>query len=114
MRGEEKRLEGNNAFRANDFLQSALHYTEAIELCPTLHLAWANRAACWLSTAQPEKALEDSIRCIELQPDYAKGWFRKGIALHALRRFGEAVPPLTEAERLEPKNSQIPDAIKMS
>lgn len=111
---EAKRQEGNAAFKANDFLQAALYYTEAIELCPDLHLAWANRAQCFLHTGQPEKALTDATRCTELAPDYAKGWFRMGIALHALRRFGEAIGPLTEAEKLDPKNSQIPEAIKMA
>lgn len=114
QRAEAKRLEGNEAFRANDFLQAACHYTEAIQLCPDLHLVWANRAQCFLHTGQPEKAWEDAARCTELAPDYAKGWFRKGMALHALKRYGEAIPALAHAEKLDPKNSQIPDAIKMA
>jgi tetratricopeptide (TPR) repeat protein len=114
QRAEAKRLEGNDLFRANDFLQAAVSYTQAIELCPDLHLAWANRAQCFLHTGQPEKALEDGTRCTELVPDYAKGWFRKGMALHALKRYGEAIPVLGQAEKLDPKNSQIPEAIKMA
>jgi len=111
---EARRSEGNAAFRANDFVQAAVFYTEAIDLCPDLHLAWANRAQCFLQTGDPEKALHDATRCTELAPEYAKGWFRRGMALHALRRFGEAIPPLTQAEKLDPKNSQIPEAIKMA
>jgi len=113
-RAEAKRVEGNEAFRANDFLQAAVFYTEAIRLCPDLHLAWANRAQCFLQTGQAEKALEDAMRCTELAPEYAKGWFRKGIALHALQRYGEAIPAFSQAERLDPKNSQIPESIKMA
>jgi len=114
IRAEERRQEGNSAFKANDFLQAAVFYTEAIDLCPDLYLAWANRAACFLQTAQPDKAVEDATRCTELAPDYAKGWFRKGMALHVLKRYGDAIPALGEAEKLDPKNSQIPDAIKMA
>jgi len=114
QKAEARRLEGNEAFRANDFLQAAVIYTEAIGMCLDLHLAWANRAQCFLQTGQSEKAFEDATRCTELAPDYAKGWFRKGMALHALRRFGEAIPAFTQAERLDPKNTQIPDAIKMA
>lgn len=114
VKGEAKRAEGNEAFKANDFLQAAAFYTQAIGLCDTLHLAWANRAQCFLKTGQPEKALEDSTRCTELAPEYAKGWFRKGMALHALKRFQEAIPALLEAEKLDPKNSQIPEAVKMA
>jgi len=111
---EVKRAEGNEAFRASDFLQAAVYYTEAIGYCEDLHLAWANRAQCFLKTGQPEKALEDATRCTELAPDYAKGWFRKGMALHALERYGKAIPAFCEAEKLDPKNPQIPDAIKMA
>jgi hypothetical protein len=111
---EAKREEGNSAFKASDFLQAAVYYTEAIHLCPSLHLAWANRAQCMLQTGQPEKALEDATRCTELAPEYAKGWFRKGMALHALKRFGEAIPALVKAEQVDPKNPQIPEAIKMA
>merc|ERR1719437_384752 len=71
-RAEAKRAEGNEAFRANDFMQAAVYYTEAIELCADLHLAFANRAACFLKTGQPERALADAERCTELEPGYAK------------------------------------------
>jgi hypothetical protein len=113
-KAEAKRLEGNDAFRANDFLQAAAFYTQAVSLCPDLHLAYANRAQCFLCAGQPEKALEDATRCTELAPDYPKGWFRKGMALHAMKRYGQAIPALLEAEKLDPKNTQIPEAIKMA
>jgi len=111
---EAQRLEGNSAFKASDFLQAAVYYTKAIDLCGDMHVVWANRAQCWLKTGQPEKALDDAVRCTELAPDFAKGWFRKGMALHALQRYGQAIPALVEAERLDPKNQQIPEAIKMA
>lgn len=80
-----------------------------------MHLALANRAQCFLKMGDPEKALRDSERCIEVGPaDFAKGHFRKGMALHAMKRFGEAVSALAEAERQDPKSKQIQDAIKMS
>lgn len=113
-KAEVKRVEGNEAFKASDYLQAAVYYTEATQICPDLHLAWANRAQCFLKTGQAEKALEDSVKCTELAPDYAKGWFRKGMALHAMERFAAAIPALCEAEKLDPKNPQIPEAIKMA
>lgn len=113
-KAEVKRLEGNEAFRANDFLQAAAFYTEALGLCPELHLAYANRAQCFLCTGQPDKALEDAAHCTELAPDYPKGWFRLGMALHAMRQYGQAIPAMSKAEALDPKNTQIPAAIRMA
>jgi len=114
QQAEAKRLAGNSAFKANDFLQAAAYFTEAINLCQDLHLVWANRAQCWLKTGQPDKALIDASKCTELAPGYAKGWFRKGMALHALGLYGKAILAFCEAEKLDTKNPQIPEAIKMA
>ena len=34
--------------------------------------------------------------------------------MHAMKRYPEAIPALVEAEKLEPNNKQIPEAIKMA
>lgn len=109
-----KREDGNDAFRASDFLQAAVIFTEAIEMCDDIHQIWANRAQCFLKTGQPDKALVDAIRCTELAPHYAKGWFRKGMALHAMQQYAEAIAALCEAEKSDPRNPQISEAIKMA
>jgi len=54
------------------------------------------------------------VKCTEVEPANPKGWFRKGISLHAMKRFPEAVPALLQAEKLEPQNKQVVDAIKMA
>ena len=43
-----------------------------------------------------------------------KGHFRKGLSLHALGRYGEAVCSLEIAERLDPRNKQVVEALKMA
>ena len=49
-----------------------------------------------------------------LQPSYVKSAFRKGLALHAMGRFHEAVPTLGAAHRIEPKNKQIKQALQFA
>ena len=51
-------------------------------------------------------------RVSELAAGYAKGWFRKGMALLPMKRYDEAIHALTQAGQLDPKNSQILHAIK--
>ena len=46
--------------------------------------------------------------------EYVKGHFRKGLSLHALGRYGEAVCSLEIAERLDPRNKQVVEALKMA
>merc|ERR1712046_495319 len=95
-------------------MQAAMQYTEALGFDETMSTVWANRAQCWLKLGNHEKALADATHCTEICPDYAKGWFRKGISLHAIGRYTQAIPALLEAEKLDPSNKQILDAVKMA
>jgi stress-induced-phosphoprotein 1 len=46
----------------------------------------SNRAAAFLQLGKEIKAIKDAEQAIALKPDWAKGYFRKGGALVALRR----------------------------
>lgn len=111
---EQKRKEGNDMFRASDFLQAAMQYSQCIEMDPKVGAVWANRAQCWLKLGDYEKCLADATKCTELDPTNAKGWFRKGMSLHAMEKYPEAISALLEAEKLDGRNKQIPEAIRMA
>jgi len=108
------REKGNTCFKNSDFMQAAAHYSEALNLDDKNHLVWANRANCWLKLGSHQKAVDDATKCTEICPTYAKGWFRKGMGLHAMGKYTQAIPALVEAEKIEPENKQIVDAIKMA
>ena len=44
---------------------------------------------------------------MRLEPTNLKGHFRKGLSLHAMKRYGEAVLALVEAEKLDGKHEQV-------
>jgi stress-induced-phosphoprotein 1 len=44
-----------------------------------------------LSKGDAINALEDAEACLGLNPDFAKGYSRKGAALHALKRYNDAI-----------------------
>lgn len=113
-RGEAKKAEGNTAFKEGNFSQAAVLYTEALDADPKMHLCLANRSACWMKLGHHDKALDDAEQCTRLAPDFVKGHFRMGVALHALGRYEEALPALGRAEQLDPKNAQVKDAINMA
>lgn len=120
---EQQKTGGNEAFQNGEYMQAILLYTRAIEesagldeidntLFPARHVLFANRSACFLKMGHHENALEDAVHCVELQPSYIKGHFRKGLALHAMKRYDEAMPCLVEALRMEPNNKQVQQAVK--
>lgn len=69
---------------------------QAIEKDPSDHVFYSNRSACYLSKGDKAAALSDAEKCVGAKPDWAKGYSRKGSALQALGRVGEAVEAYEE------------------
>lgn len=65
--------------------------SQAIELDATDHVFFSNRSAAYLSKGDAANAMADGEKCIEINPQFAKGYSRKGAALHSLKRYAEAV-----------------------
>ena len=87
---DDAKAKGNACLQAKDFDGAIGHYTTAIGLDGSNHTYYSNRAAAYMSKGEPAKALGDAEMCIKLNPTWAKGYSRKGAALHALKKYDEA------------------------
>ena len=90
-------------------------FTAAIEAEPSNHVLYSNRSGAYASLKQFDKALEDATKTTELKPDWAKGWGRKGAALHGGGDLVNATDAFEEALKLDPSNAQAKsglDAVK--
>lgn len=109
-KAEALKLQGNKAMASKDFETAIAKYTEAINLIPTNVVYLSNRAAAYSSSRQHEKALEDANRATEVEPTYAKGWSRLGLAKYAL---GDAKGALEAYEQgLKVEGATPSDAMK--
>ena len=125
---DQNKARGNEAFAAGEYGQAILLYSLSLDKSEELpdkqetgkkqlfrrDLVLSNRAACFLKLGQHEKALEDAKRAQEIEPSNIKAVFRRGLSLHAMGSFEEAVPILAEAHKLEPKNKQIKQALQFA
>lgn len=57
---------------------------------------FSNRSAAYLKQGNANNALEDAKSCIGLNPDFSKGYSRKGAALHALKRYNDSIAAYEE------------------
>jgi stress-induced-phosphoprotein 1 len=55
------------------------------------HVYYSNRSAAYLQQKNASQALEDANACLGLNPNFAKGYSRKGAALHTLKRYNDAI-----------------------
>jgi len=76
--------EGNTFFKQGEHLKAAAAYTKAIKAEPDNHVYYSNRSQAFLKLSKVAKAVEDADKCIDLAPDFVKGYHRKAAALAAL------------------------------
>jgi len=104
-RVEFKKKQGNEAFKAKDYQQAAVFYTDCITLKENVPVIWANRSMCWLKMSEAAKALADADKSISLDANYTKAHFRRGVALIELKRFVDALKTFRTVLDLDPKNA---------
>ena len=113
-RAAHRKKLGNEAFKAGDFTQAAVHYTESIVVHDCDPLVFCNRAACFLKLGRHQQAFDDCCRAIQLDAQLVKGHFRKGTALYALGRYEESAQTMAHVLRLDPSNKDAEAGLRLA
>ena len=95
---------GNEQFKAKNFDKAVEFYSTAIDETPTDHTIYGNRSACYFKLNSYQKAIDDAEKCIELKPDWSKGYQRKGNALHGMGNKAEALITYQKGLEVDPSN----------
>lgn len=114
---EEVKNRAKGAFSQKDMPSAELLYGKAISILETLPgkaeaALYSNRAMVRLNLSKVEGALEDSNKCIQLDPGFVKAYYRKSQALTRLNRWDEAIAAAEEGAKLEPSNASFAEAIQ--
>ncbi|KAF0979213.1 hypothetical protein FDP41_001556 [Naegleria fowleri] len=109
---EDFKNQGNQALKEGKDEEAVKLYSKGLGVEPNHHVLLSNRAAVYLKLSKFHDALQDAIKCTEVQPSFSKGFLRKGQALYGLGRLEEAFEALTNGLKLEPNNEQIKNLMK--
>ncbi|KAI0260926.1 chaperone [Gloeopeniophorella convolvens] len=92
------KAEGNKAFAAKDYDRAIDLFSQALAIDQKNFVLWSNRSAAKAGKRDYDGALADAEeipacapQCISVNPTWAKGYARKGAALHGQRRYVEAI-----------------------
>jgi len=107
----ELKDKGNAALQANNFTEAIKCYSDAIALDPTNHVLFSNRSAAHAKAGSYQKSLEDAETTVQIKPDWAKGYSRKGSALAYLGRYDESIKAYEEGLKLDPNNAQMKEGL---
>jgi len=94
--------QGNRAAKDGHFEEAVRKYSDAIELYPFDHRYFGNRSFCYDYLHEYSKALQDASTSLQLDPNWPKGYYRKGRALAGLKRYEEAEKAYSRAVQLDP------------
>ncbi|KAM4729186.1 uncharacterized protein FYW61_009844 [Anableps anableps] len=92
---------GIKLVQEGQYAQAACMFTEAIKCDPKDYRFFGNRSYCYYCLEQYPQALADAERSIELAPEWAKGYFRKGRALIGMKRYSEAEKAMEQVLKLD-------------
>ncbi|XP_077247877.1 tetratricopeptide repeat (TPR)-like superfamily protein isoform X2 [Tasmannia lanceolata] len=104
--------QGNDFFKAGNYLKAAALYTQAIKKDPSNATLYSNRSAAFLHLVKLNKALADAETTITLNPQWEKGYFRKGCVLEAMERYNDAVSAFQVALQHNPQSTEVSKKIK--
>ncbi|ENN72543.1 hypothetical protein YQE_10883, partial [Dendroctonus ponderosae] len=103
----EKVRQSNAACQNGDFATAVALYTDALQLDPTNHILYSNRSAARLKQGLFAQALQDAITARDLCPSWPKAYYRQGVALQCLGRYGEALAAFSQGLAQDPSSQQL-------
>ena len=115
--------QGNRHFASGNYAKALELFTLGIDtitlmdppyppsIDPThLHLYYSNRSATQSVLRNYQLALEDAESCIRIKPEWAKGYYRKGVALEGLVQFHEALEAYEKGLTMDSEDSTLKKA----
>ena len=87
----ELKEKGNGYVKEKNYQEATECYTAALLLDPLNHAILSNRSLTFYRQGKLDEALNDANKCIEVAPDFAKGYLRKATALNRLALYIEAM-----------------------
>eukprot|EP00606_Chrysophyceae_sp_TOSAG23-5_P001077 GSChrysophyteH2.ASY1.ANO1.1454.1 assembled CDS len=111
MTDVEFKAAGNKALAAKQYGDAIEAYTKAIEINGNDHTYFSNRSMAHLYNGSVNDAAADADKCIEIKPDWTKGYLRKGQALTKAADFEGARTALKAGLKVDANDKGINDAM---
>jgi tetratricopeptide (TPR) repeat protein len=103
----ELKNKGNSAFQTGAYTEAIRLFTDAIDLNPNDHILYSNRSGAYASNGEYVKAKQDAFKCISLNPQFAKGYGRLGLALYFLKEYKDSIKAYEKGLAIDSQNETL-------
>jgi stress-induced-phosphoprotein 1 len=104
VKAEEHRVAGNAFFEKADYPNAVKEYTEGLRRDPTSKSLYSNRCAAYIKLLEGNYGLKDADKCIQIDPNFVKGWARKGACHHLMKEYHKALAAFDQGLKLDPNS----------
>ena len=111
MSFDELKQKGNDCIKQKNYTQAIEFYTKALGTDPSSHAVYSNRSLAYSNVGDFEKSLQDATKCLDLAPTFARGYFRKAVALSGLMKYEEAMVAAQEGYKLRGSDAISRDCV---
>ena len=94
---------GNSCLLRCRYSEACSHYTASLDLSQSA-IVYANRSMAYIKMEQYGLAIADADKAVEIDPEYVKGYYRRGSALFALGKNKEAKKDFKTVCKMRPKD----------
>ncbi|KAI3987393.1 hypothetical protein MKX01_042397 [Papaver californicum] len=101
---------GRTALLGKRYPEAAYWYTEALAIVPTAAAVLSNLSLCYACLDDGINALDNAVKCLHERPEWPKAYYRIGVALSILKRYGDAADAFLQALTLDPGIEEFKDA----
>jgi L1 cell adhesion molecule like protein len=106
-KAEEAKKSGNNAFSGGNYTLAVKFFSEAISIAPSNEAYYSNRSASYMKLGQYEDAIADGRTCVELAPQWGKGYSRLASALLLSGDAAQSVSVYCQGIAHDPTNTAL-------
>lgn len=108
---------GNEAFKLQNYPEAVKHYTEALKRGPPdvydeAYKLYSNRAACYTKLCAWHDGMRDAEKCIELKPEFGKGYSRKANIHFFMKEYEKAAEAYKKGLEVDPTSEEMKDGLR--
>ncbi|XP_013781077.1 hsp70-Hsp90 organizing protein 1-like isoform X1 [Limulus polyphemus] len=112
MKDQDLKETGNKCIKAEKYAEAVFHYTHALKIDDSIYQIYSNRSFAFLKMQQYYYALQDANKVIELNPEWAKGYFRKAEVEYQTQHYAEALESYRKALQLQEDENGLVELIR--